>query len=518
MSHFALLENSASSTETVVGLATFLEERWLAAYLPAAERYCVEELGAVHIDEVLEDLEDFAAALKLKKAEVKRLHGEPRQPLAPAARAQPPVAPVEKPAAPVEEKPVAPVRPPPPTSTPPPAGPPPSTKKAWADITESDSEDEASTTPEVSDAASTAQSSSATADGFSMVATKQKKKAVTFSDTASTCMSEASTVPTRPAGALLVKSTLTLHESDVGALLRKNAIAIKRIEATTGAMVSVQKKEQRKSEAVPILLQGASKECVDRARELLKLHLLEEDAEKQAAKPDETVQTMEVSSRDAGVLLGSGGETVSRIQSKTNARISVSKEGAARTVTLRGPAMAVALAKEHIAAALRFVERTVEVPASAVGEIFGKGGSALQKLQKDTGARVEVPKEGEVRLVKIRARTEAEVQAAVKAIAKILMPEEHTIEDVTSEEAGVLIGKNGETIKEIQKYSGARVTISSSGPLRTVHISAPTIEKIDKAINAMKQVLKEDLPSAARAPVKAAHAQTKRGLPTLNWR
>jgi rRNA processing protein Krr1/Pno1 len=493
------MDNTASSTETVIGLATFLEERWLEAHLPAAERWIVEELGARHIDEVLEDLEELAAALKLKKAELRRLHGEPRPPLAKAASAPAPAAPIQE-AAPVqlptkvEAKPAAP-------------------PKSWAD-TESDAdvEDSRSMTPEVSDAASTAPSSCATADGFSMVSKKKNaQKLVTFSDTASNCVSEVSTVPTS-ARALLFRSEVTLHESDVGGLLKK---AIKRIEAATGAKVSVQKKDERRGEKVKIFCQGASKDCVDRALGFLKIDVLEAGA----AKATGNVGTVMVSARDAGVLLGSGGATVSWIQSTTKTRISVSKGGADRTVDIRGAdAAAVAAAKEAITDALRQVEKTVEVPASAVGALKGRGGSTLQKLEKDTGARIEVPKDGETRLVEIRAPTEAEAVAAVEAIRKIITVLEHTIPDLTSEEAGILIGKKGETIKEIEKYSGARVKISSDGPVRSAHISARTYEQIDKAIDAMNMVMREDGPAVtkprAASPDRRAAPAQKKPLPT----
>jgi hypothetical protein len=56
-----------------------------------------------------------------------------------------------------------------------------------------------------------------------------------------------------------------------------------------------------------------------------------------AAKATGNVGTVMVSARDAGVLLGSGGATVSWIQSTTKTRISVSKVGAERTVDIRGP-------------------------------------------------------------------------------------------------------------------------------------------------------------------------------------
>ena len=79
--------------------------------------------------------------------------------------------------------------------------------------------------------------------------------------------------------ALLFRSEVTLHESDVGGLLKK---AIKRIEAATGAKVSVQKKDERRGAKVPILFEGASKDCVDRALELLKIDVLEAGAAKVA--------------------------------------------------------------------------------------------------------------------------------------------------------------------------------------------------------------------------------------------
>merc|ERR1719389_701132 len=105
-----------------------------------------------------------------------------------------------------------------------------------------------------------------------------------------------------------------------------------------------------------------------------------------AAKGTGNVGTIMVSARDAGVLLGSGGATVSWIQSTTKTRISVSKVGAERTVDIRGAdAAAVAAAKEAITDALRQVEETVEVPASAVGALKGRGGSTRLKPRPRRG-------------------------------------------------------------------------------------------------------------------------------------
>merc|ERR1719313_110710 len=216
---------------------------------------------------------------------------------------------------------------------------------------------------------------------------------------------------------------------------------------------------------------------------------------------DEKAEQVAVDSCDIGALLGKGGSTLRRIEEATKARIAVSKEGAVRSVVVRGTAASVSAAKEAIADVLRFEERTVEVPEWAVGEILGSGGKAVDKLQKETGARVDVseavPGE-ECRVVRIRARTPHAVAAAAEAILRIARPVEHSIE-VTSTEAGVLIGRKGETVKAIQKSSGARLTIDAAGLTRTIWITGPTIDNINQALNAMKDVLREELPSVRKA-------------------
>merc|ERR1712216_98226 len=87
--------------------------------------------------------------------------------------------------------------------------------------------------------------------------------------------------------------------------------------------------------------------------------------------------------------------------------------------------------------------------------------------------------------------------SAEEAVLQIAHPEEHSIE-VTSAEASVLIGSKGETVKRIQKFSGARVTIGATGRNRTVWISGPTVDNINDALNAMKEVLRDELQPAPR--------------------
>merc|ERR1719487_441956 len=79
MSRFATSQSDVSKSESVQGLVSYLEERWLERYVPAAEAWC-SEMGAMHIDEVLDEVDAFAEALKLKPLELKRFLGKPRSP------------------------------------------------------------------------------------------------------------------------------------------------------------------------------------------------------------------------------------------------------------------------------------------------------------------------------------------------------------------------------------------------------------------------------------------------------
>jgi rRNA processing protein Krr1/Pno1 len=301
----------------------------------------------------------------------------------------------------------------------------------------------------------------------------------------------------------MYKTTFTITERQVGALLGPKGASLLSIERDTGAKVSVPKagaKAPKKDETRAIVVTGPSKKCVDRAVQLCKARTAENvlDANLERLNADETTHSVAVDSRDVGALIGKDGATLRKLEQDTKTRISVSKDGAVRNVIVRGPEAHVAAATEAIADLLRCVERTVEVPGWSVGEILGRGGKALDKLQKDTEARVDISKETtgpqDFRLVRIRARTVESATAAEEAVLRIAHPLSHSVE-VTSTEAGVLIGRKGETVKAIQKESGARLTIDASGNMRTVWITGPTIDNINQALNAMRDVIRDELPS-----------------------
>jgi rRNA processing protein Krr1/Pno1 len=239
--------------------------------------------------------------------------------------------------------------------------------------------------------------------------------------------------------------------------------------------------------------------------------------------------TFTIKARQVGALLGPNGVTLSKIERETGAKVSVPKVSVPksvektaaktvpedRTIVVRGPSKkcvdrVVQICKARIAEAeldgnmarLNAGEtaENVAVDSCDVGALLGKGGAALRKIEETTKARISMSKETDGkgnRLVRIRAQTEDAAAAAEEAVLQIAHPEEHSIE-VTSAEASVLIGSKGETVKRIQKFSGARVTIGATGRNRTVWISGPTVDNINDALNAMKEVLRDELQPARK--------------------
>eukprot|EP00929_Paragymnodinium_shiwhaense_P012415 TRINITY_DN1195_c0_g2_i1.p1 TRINITY_DN1195_c0_g2~~TRINITY_DN1195_c0_g2_i1.p1 ORF type:complete len:1778 (+),score=452.33 TRINITY_DN1195_c0_g2_i1:143-5476(+) len=210
-----------------------------------------------------------------------------------------------------------------------------------------------------------------------------------------------------------------------------------------------------------------------------------------------------------GILIGRAGETVKQLSKDSGARIEISKtqEGAGpdtgeRTVYLSGMKEAVAKAKEMIEDVLnKSKERggssnpnlaIMKVQHELIGLLIGKGGETIKELKKESGARIDISKEpnpdgSTERHVHISGLPEC-VEHARKLIEQMLgrsrermaldrdrsrsrsrsrsshrgelanAPRQESI-SVPHELIGMLIGKGGETIKNISRDSGCRIEI-----------------------------------------------------------
>jgi len=145
---------------------------------------------------------------------------------------------------------------------------------------------------------------------------------------------------------------------------------------------------------------------------------------------------------------------------------------------------------------------TVQVPSEKVGLIIGRGGSTIRAIQDRTGANVTIPnaQQGEdphMRTITISAPDMGAAEFARSEIHGLLSsgpggpgggggggpPMEHggtaLIMHIDQEKVGLIIGRSGAVIKEIQLRTGTRIQVpttaepGSNPPIRAVTIMGP---------------------------------------------
>lgn len=223
-------------------------------------------------------------------------------------------------------------------------------------------------------------------------------------------------------------------------------------------------------------------------------------------------QTMEIPSTLVGRIIGKGGETIRQLQNDSGAKVDIRKDEPG-IVRLGGSAECIARAKEMITDIIERdrtqgpnndaygsrrpekCEDVMEVPNAMMGRIIGRGGETIQKLQSDSGAKVDISKDqpGTIRLSGSRdAISQARdmimslVEYGPQDKGKGKGKSEDTMQ-VPPSMAGKIVGKGGETIMQIQQESGCKVDLKKedlSGAVRLCG-SSDSIEKAKRFIKAV---------------------------------
>ena len=206
-----------------------------------------------------------------------------------------------------------------------------------------------------------------------------------------------------------------------------------------------------------------------------------------------------------------------------------------------------------------WVQGTVQVPGGVVGFIIGRGGENITSMQAKTGAKVQIQKEHELqpgqtmRTITLSAPTQAALEACREIVVKMVQEKagtnfavggssaaasttssgnmssrderllqqalaaghEHVTIQVPDADVGLIIGKQGSTIRSIQEQSGASIQIppaadnattaatatadnnaeaaaaaaAAAAPTRTLHITHPTLQGAEHAKQLIQNVL-----------------------------
>ncbi|XP_078433359.1 KH domain-containing protein [Wolffia australiana] len=195
------------------------------------------------------------------------------------------------------------------------------------------------------------------------------------------------------------------------------------------------------------------------------------------------------------------------------------------------------------------VTRRIEVPNNKVGVLIGKAGETIKFLQFNTGAKIQIMRDAEVDLnapsrpVELVGTLES-IDKAEKLIKEVMaeadaggspalvargfgasqLGAEQLQIQIPNEKVGLIIGKGGETIKNLQTRSRARIQLipqhlpeGDISKERTVRITG-TKEQIDAAIEMIKQVMNQVPLRGAPTPVGYTQPLTQyRGSTPAQW-
>jgi len=198
-------------------------------------------------------------------------------------------------------------------------------------------------------------------------------------------------------------------------------------------------------------------------------------------------ETFDVPAAMVGKLIGKGGETIRNLQLSTDTRIQVDHtgEGPNKRITISGyTAEHVQRAKDAVMALdVEEAQRIVECPPNLVGRIIGRGGETIRALQSASEAHITVNQDfppEQNRQVVIQGGDQS-IERAVLMVNELIHGEPGSAQAVIQRICqahgigksevmtapkmiiGRIIGRGGETIKQIQKTSGATVQIDQSG-------------------------------------------------------
>lgn len=207
-----------------------------------------------------------------------------------------------------------------------------------------------------------------------------------------------------------------------------------------------------------------------------------------AEPPHGASVSFEIPASMVGKLIGRSGETIRNLQLSTDTRIQVDHEGGGETrrITISGLAQeAVERCRSEIESLTgeEEVQETMECPQGIVGRIIGRGGETIRALQSASQAHITVDQnfpEGHPRKIIISGAPEAARRASA-LINELIVGEagsaQAIIQRVCAEQGigrsqtfsvpkgivGRIIGRGGETIKQIQRATQATVQIDQAG-------------------------------------------------------
>ncbi|TKR73013.1 hypothetical protein L596_020381 [Steinernema carpocapsae] len=190
------------------------------------------------------------------------------------------------------------------------------------------------------------------------------------------------------------------------------------------------------------------------------------------APEGQTTQEMLIPGLKCGLIIGKSGVTIKAIQEQTGVKMLLIQgnskaTGVPKPLRISGDPVKVKQARRMVEKILQS-KKEVFVPSCLVGEIIGKDGEAIKKLEKKSGATIHIKRDdvsnAPDRYTTIQGSPDQIIKATqlisdlVKKIGGGKLSEVFFMH-VPADKTGLVIGQGGETIKKIIHESKAHVEL-----------------------------------------------------------
>ncbi|RVE65856.1 hypothetical protein OJAV_G00120700 [Oryzias javanicus] len=211
-----------------------------------------------------------------------------------------------------------------------------------------------------------------------------------------------------------------------------------------------------------------------------------------------SIQQMLIPANKVGLVIGKGGETIKQLQERTGVQMMMIQDdpmptGADKPLRITGDPLKVQQARELVVKLIRDKDQgdfragraefgskmggtslDVVVPRFAVGIIIGRNGEMIKKIQNDAGVRIQFKQDDGIspdRVAQVMGQPE-HCHHAVHLINELVQTaQERDGYGVMGRRdgltCGLVIGKGGETIKNIKEQSRAHVELQRNPPPST---------------------------------------------------
>jgi len=290
--------------------------------------------------------------------------------------------------------------------------------------------------------------------------------------------------------------------SKVGAVVGKRGVKINSIQDETGARLSIER------DSSVLTISGTAAQIAD-AREMVDEAIADrkEGGREQFSGPSVTIDL----GNKAGAVIGRGGQTIRQIEGDTSTNLDIKRNDEdSSTLTIRGADQAAVDAAEQMVNDIlsgsgdrQSADNSDNVTMDLASRhgmftILGAGGSQIRALQEKSGARLRLDKE--LYTVSIGG-TEEQIDLAQGLISALLTASStSTTIELSSRTVGAIIGKQGATIRRIQKESNAHLDIQRDSDPIVLKIMG-TAEEVASAKAMVEAVLSTPPPSRAQKPL-----------------